>query len=157
MTRQEKRMARWAMVFDTSSGRDYLRQLAGLGAVLAIPVKEGPKGAEYQVVKNANLLNPPARLVKEDLSKYKGIRWTDDNAESVAQVMKALGLAGRPSHFIAFMPQQLEDKLAGLEKKFAGRAEDDIYETRFKVKAEGNRYTPVVIDQTPKSAAPAGR
>jgi hypothetical protein len=154
MTRQERRMARWAMLFDTHNGPDYLRQLAGLGAVLAIPVREGPQGYEYEIVQNRNLLHPPARLVKEDLSKYKGIRWTDDNADSVAQVMQTLGLPMRPPHFVAFMPLPLEDRLAQLEKRFKGRAEDDIFETRFKIIPTGTNYTPIVIDQTPKSEAP---
>jgi hypothetical protein len=36
------------------------------------------------------------------------------------------------------------------ELRYKGRREDDIYETRFKVRKTGNGYEPVVIEQRGK-------
>jgi hypothetical protein len=140
LTQREKRMLRWTMKFDASSGPVYLRQLAGLGAILAVPVRENPE-PEYQIVRD--LTHTPAKLVAEDVTKIQRIYWMDYNAQSVRDVMTTLGLTIRPSHFVAFMPVELEDKLFEMEKKAAhGRTEDQINETIFRVKRLGDHYVP---------------
>jgi hypothetical protein len=140
LTQREKRMLRWTMLFNTNNGPDYLRQLHGLGAILAIPVKENPE-PEYQIVRD--LTRTPAQLISEDVTKIQRIYWVDNKAESVRDVMAALGLSIRPSHFVAFMTPQIEDKLFELERKHArGRPEDQINETRFRVRQLGGRYEP---------------
>jgi hypothetical protein len=65
--------------------------------------------------------------------------------------MAVLGLRVHPSHFVAFMPKELEDKLYDLEKVFLekhhkGHSEDDILETRFKINVRRGKYEPQVID-----------
>ena len=67
------------------------------------------------------------------------------------RVMQALGLKMRPSHFVAFMPEKLEQKLFKLELEYEGLKEDQIDETKFEVVKTANCYEPRVIDQTPKS------
>ena len=44
-------MLRWHMRFTANTGQEYLAQLRGLGAILAIPVKEQP-AVEYKVVRD---------------------------------------------------------------------------------------------------------
>ncbi len=142
LTQREKRMLRWTMLFTTDNGRDYLAQLRGLKAILAIPVKETAEGREYKIIHD---LNPPAQLVDEDIGKIQRIYWIDDKPGSVRDIMGALGLAIRPTHFVAFMPEELENKLFELEKARAGgRPEDQINETKFKVIRVGDRYEPQV-------------
>jgi hypothetical protein len=153
LTQREKRMLRWSMVFDTSSGRDYVSQLSGLGAILAVPVREAGNATEYKIIRDLNAR--PAKLIDEDLSKIQRIYWVDDKAQSVNDVMAILGVQLRPSHFVAFMPEELEQKLFKMEKdwlakKNAGRTEDDIVETRFRIKRTGGRYEPEVVNQTVK-------
>jgi hypothetical protein len=139
LTQREKRMLRWTMVFDTNNGPDYLAQLRGLGAILAIPVNE--EKAEFKLVKQ---LTPPAQLEDEDVAKIKRIYWVDNKPESVRDLMAALGVKVRPRYFVAFMPLELEKKLFEMEKAAAeGRAEDDIRETKFKVVRKGDQYVPV--------------
>jgi hypothetical protein len=140
LTQREKRMLRWTMKFDASNGPVYLRQLAGLGAILAIPVRENPE-PEYQIVRD--LEHKPAKLLAEDVTKIQRIYWVDNNPQSVRDIMTTLGLTNRPSHFVAFMPVELEDHLFEMEKKAAhGRTEDQIQETIFRVKRLGDRYVP---------------
>jgi hypothetical protein len=141
LTQREKRMLRWTMLFTTANGNDYLNQLKGLGAILAIPVKETDGERDYKIVRD--LSSKPAQLLTEDIGKIQRIYWIDDKPGSVAQMMTALGLTIRPSHFVAFMPEKVEEQLFELEKKAAkGRDEDQIAETRFKVKRVGDHYEP---------------
>jgi hypothetical protein len=145
LSQREKRMLRWTMVFDTHSGSDYVHQLQGLGAILAIPT---PDGKDYRIIRD--LSQRPAHPKQEDLSKIQCIYWTDANPRSVRDVAAYLGLQQVPSHFVAFMPEKLEKKLFEMERAFAGRAEDDIFETRFKVRRVGGGYEPYVIHQQAK-------
>jgi hypothetical protein len=139
LTQREKRMLRWTMIFDTNNGPDYLAQLRGLGAILAVPVNEEKR--EFKLVKR---LTPPAQLEDEDVAKINRIYWVDDKPESVRDLMAALGVKIRPSYFVAFMPLELENKLFEMEKAAAtGRTEDDIRETKFKVVRKGDQYVPV--------------
>jgi hypothetical protein len=142
-------MLRWSMLFNTNNAGDYLAQLRGLGAILAIPVKEGPEGREYRLVRD--LSARPAKLLEEDLSKIQRIYWVDEKPQSVNDVMASLGVDVRPSHFVAFMPQELEDKLFRMEKAYRGRSEDEIHETKFRVNKTARGYEPEVIAQTPKA------
>jgi hypothetical protein len=142
LTPTERRNLRWTMHFDTDSGADYLRQLQGLGAVLVIPVREGPAGTEYKVVRD--LSRRPARLLDEDISRFRGIRWGNNDPRNVASVIAALGLDLRPRYFLAYMPAELEATLFELEKAHAqGHSEREIKETWFRVEHQGGRSFPV--------------
>jgi hypothetical protein len=136
------RALRWDLSFNTTDGRDYLRQLKGLGAVLAIPA--GPDGG-YKVVRE--LSRRPLQLLDEDVRKIPGICWRDQDPKAVAGVMRAFGLDLRPDHFAAFMPAELEVKLARLEREYAGHHENQIARTRFRVEWSGKGYVFVVVDQ----------
>jgi hypothetical protein len=142
LTQREKRMLRWTMLFSTNNGPDYLAQLRGLGAILAIPVKETAEGREYKIVRN---LNSPAQLLDEDIGNIQRIYWIDDKPPAVRDIMGALGLSIRPSHFVAFMPEELENKLFELERARAGgRPEEKINETKFRVVRTAKGYEPQV-------------
>jgi hypothetical protein len=146
LNKREKRMLRWSLLFNTRTGEDYVRQLRGLGAVLAIPVRENPL-PEYRLVRD--LSRRPAQLLDEDLSRINRISWEDKDPRDVAEVMSTLGLRLRPSHFRAFMPLELEQKLFELERDYHGLAEDQIFETKFRILERNGRFEPQVIEQTP--------
>ena len=147
LTKREKRMLRWSMSFNTRTGADYVRQLRGLGAILAVPVKEGER-PEYKIVRD--LTRRPAQMLEEDLSQIKRIYWIDDKPRSVMEVMNTLQIRMRPSHFVAFMPIELEEKLFELERAYKGLAEDQIHETKFRIVESGGSFRPEVMEQTPK-------
>jgi hypothetical protein len=135
-------MRRWNMVFDTKNGDDYRKQLEALGAILAIPEKDG----QYRVIRN---LTPPVKPEAEDLQKLQRIFWVDDNAQSVRNLAGALKLPDVPAHIVAFFPVELEQKLTALEKKFAGnRSVGNLKETRIRIQLNKQGvYEPVVVDQ----------
>jgi hypothetical protein len=147
LNKREKRMLRWRMSFNTRNGGDYVRQLRGLGAILAIPVKEG-QPPEYKIVRD--LSKRPGQLLDEDIYQIKRIYWVDDNPKSVQEVMSTLQLRLRPSHFFAFMPIELEDTLFRLERDHRGLAEDQIHETKFRIVESAGTFRPEVMEQTPK-------
>lgn len=149
LTQREKRMLRWSMTFDTRNGTDYVNQLAGLGAILAIPTGPENPPAGYYVIRN--LRNRPIDLKEEDVGKIQCIFWVDDRPESVRSMLNALGLQRlNVSHFVAFMPPNVEQRLYNIERDYRNRKEDDIYETKFKVRVRGGMYEPYVVEQTPK-------
>ena len=153
LTQREKRMLRWHMRFSANTGAEYLRQLRGLGAILAIPMNEGDN-PDYRIVRD---LRPPAKLLKEDLSNIKRIYWIDDKPNSIRDIMQALGgeAAGlRPSRFVAFMPQKLEAELFRMERGYVENVlkvpfnEDRIDETHFRCVPGAGGYRPELISVT---------
>jgi hypothetical protein len=138
---RQKRVLRWIMLFNTLDGNDYLRQLRGLGAILAVPE---PKGG-YMVIRDLTKL--PAEGEQEDLNTIQRIFWIDDKPQSVQSLASALRLPFMPPHIVAFFPEALEKELLDKELKFRGRKEEDIKETRFRVERRGNGYEPRVVSQ----------
>lgn len=155
-TQREKRGLRWSMLFNTPDTANYVAQLRGLGAILAIPVREDAANGvlEYKIVRD--LSARPAKLTDEDIGSILNerlVRWVDENPDSVRGVMSVLGLKLKPSHFLAFMPPELESKLLKLEiahlhKRYPSRHEDDIEWTKFRIKVLANgKYEPEVKEQ----------
>jgi hypothetical protein len=133
---------RWSMRFDTRNSGDYLRQLEGLGVVLAIP--DGPNS--YRVV---DLTKRPFKPENKDMSTSKKIWWFDNDPRSVQGLMTAMGLPFRPQRDVAFIPQEVEEELAKKELE-TGLKVDDVFETTFGVRvpgAGGRKYDIWVIGQ----------
>jgi hypothetical protein len=149
LSKRERRMLRWHMTFDARSGSEYLHQLRGLGAILAFPVREGSP-PEYQLVRD---LRRGGRLLSEDLSRLNRIYWIDNKPNSVRDIVAELGLQlpFLPSHFVAFMPEELEAKLFQLERNYVEKVlrqpfnEDAIDETLFKVVRTSRGYQPEMV------------
>jgi hypothetical protein len=138
LTIRQKRQLRWSMVFDTRSGEDYLSQLAGLGAILAVPSGND----EYVFYRNLSLRPPQSE--PGQLWRMNQIYWTDDQAHSVRNLSTALGLTYVPGHIIAFFPVELEKKLLEKERQAYSGNEENIRETNFRIQRKGGRYEPVV-------------
>lgn len=151
LSQREKRMLRWTMRFSASNGPDYVRQLAGLGAILAIPLSDGAD-PDYRIVRDLSMRTRPAPLLKEDISKIQRIYWIDDKPRPVGDVMSALGLNLHPRRFVAFMPESLEKKLFDMEREHMTKVlgqkfdEERIYETVFEVVQRGGGYQPRLVN-----------
>jgi hypothetical protein len=141
-TPREKRMLRWVMVLETQNAADYVKQLHGLGAIVAIPNKRD----DYDVVED--LTARPAKLVTQDVAKLDRIYWADKNPTSVRGLLNELRIQQTASHFVAFMPKSLEAKLADIELKYQGLREEEIDETHFKVFRSGAGYDVKVASQS---------
>lgn len=160
LSQRQKKQRRWVMGFDTRGSEDYVAQLQGLDAILAIPVAESGGDFDYKFFRN--LTPGSGRSRTEDaqkvLKEVEGlIRWIDDNPRNVEGVLAVLGLPvpkipREKYHFIAIVPEKLELKLTRLEraylKKYPNRNEDDIEETKFRIKNHGRKYEPEVEKMT---------
>jgi hypothetical protein len=135
-----ERQLRWTMIFRTTSGADYLKQLQDLGATLATP--EG--NDEYLVFRDLHRGRNVGK--KEDLGSFSSLlRWIDDRPDSVQALAQSLGLRFKPAYIVAFFPKRLEDELAKLEKQRYSGPESDIEETIFRIESRpGGRYVPTV-------------
>src|SRR5581483_10497656 len=145
LTQRDKRKARWTMLFNVreGGGREYLRQLDGLGAILAYPTV----GDNYMVIRN--LKDRPIRPVAEDIRQFNMIWWQDDKPVSVDSLANALGISPPPEYIVAFFPVALEQQLLEKElKAFRGR-EEDIEETVFRIVPRGGGYEPEIAPGYP--------
>ncbi|HEV3203872.1 MAG TPA: hypothetical protein VGY77_05795 [Gemmataceae bacterium] len=135
------RLDRWVLVFETRDGRDYLRQLDSLGAILAIPISE-TKFMVYHDLKG----RPPKGKI-EEITKIEQIFWIDDKPESVRSLANVLQWDPIPPRVVAFFPQPFEDELLRKELKFNSKKEHEIRKTYFRMERRGNRYEAVVRNQ----------
>jgi|GEM_PF-966923 hypothetical protein len=130
-----RRVQRWAMILNTNSGNDYVRQLNAMGAYLGLPDKNG----RVMVVRNLN--ERPANPQMEDIAKIGRVWWTDDRQDSVIQVAQVLGLTWVPRFMWVFFPVELENKLVEKEleygKRFGRTKEEQISETVFRITFRG--------------------
>jgi hypothetical protein len=135
---RERRVLRWTLLFNTRDGNDYLNQLSGLGAWVAVPVNED-KG-QYKLIRNLKKPEPK----EEDVSSLNRIFWIDDKPESVRALFTAMGQPA-PRSFVAFFPIEIEQRmlrleLAYTERRYRTRDENKIQETRFDVIKDGDKY-----------------
>ncbi len=141
---------RWVVRFKTTSGRDYVNQLAGLGAVIAVPA---PPDFKKSMLVFRDPGNPSASSVAtdQDFRAFGGqIQFCDFKRDSVVQVSEALGLKFTPPAFWAFFPKELEAELARKETAYRNKRSEDIEETKFQVISRGGKYEAVVVEQKVK-------
>jgi hypothetical protein len=133
---RQKRVLRWEVNFRVTSPEDHIRQFAALGAILAIPDPQG----RYHVFRDLN--HRVGRV--EDLSNINRIWFIDRNPETVAGISSLLRMP-QPPVLIAFFPQELEERMAEMEKQYRGQREDDIHDKfMFQVVPRGGTYQVVV-------------
>jgi hypothetical protein len=139
LSKRQKRVLRWEVNFRVNSPEDHIRQFAALGAILAIPDPQG----RYHVFRDLN--HRVGRV--EDLSNINRIWFIDRNPETVAGISSLLRMP-QPPVLIAFFPQELEERMAEMEKQYRGQREDDIHDKfMFQVVPRGGTYQVVVGDR----------
>jgi hypothetical protein len=147
-TKRGRRVLRWVMKFNISSGSEYLRELNMCGAILGVPDDNG------NVLVIRELLRKPAQGKVEDVKKLNRIFWIDNNPDSMQAMAAALGLEKVPREVIAFFPYSLEQKLLERElaygKKYGRKTEEDIEETVFQMQFRGGKPDPIVVEQRGK-------
>jgi hypothetical protein len=139
-----RRVERWTMLFSTSGGPDYVRQLAALGAILGVRRPDG------SVLVIRDLRRGAAGGKVEDVSQIRRIFWADDNPESVASLAEALGISPAPAQIISFFPESLEQELLRKELAFQGKNEEQIEETVFRIGFRAGKPDIRVTKQTLK-------
>jgi len=146
-TKTSRRIVRWKLVFNTRSGTDYLGQLSAMKASIAVP--EAPRFDTLRLYPNPS---DNKTHNQADPTKFPPMHFIDDRVSSVRDVSDALELGFTPPYFLAFIPQEVEEELARLEKGYRNKEEKDIASTTFQVIARGGKPTIVVTDQKLKVA-----
>jgi hypothetical protein len=145
-TSSDNRANRYVIVFKTSNGEDYLRQLAAFEAKIVMP--EPPDWKRNRLFEVITEPNPGKLLTEAD--QLPPMRFVDNNRTSAKRVARALGLDYDPPYFIAFFPKRVEDELAAKERAFRNRREDQIRETEFSVIDRGGKLEIRVTQQISK-------
>ena len=134
---RKQRQVRWSLIFKTTSGGDYLNQLQDLGATLIVP--EG----DDKLIVYSNLKTRPLQGKVDDVSK-DGLRWIDDNEDSVKSLAKAMSIRDQPKFIAAVVPEKLEKELRAKEQARYQGEENNIDETVFRLEKNNGHYEPVV-------------
>jgi hypothetical protein len=144
-------LVRWTIRFDTygtdlkSMGDDYLRQLAGLGAWIALPIP-GNK-TQVRLIKDLNKRGQGEVVNNDDIEAR--MFFTDNQAESREKVALALNLPEIPPFFLAMFPLEREDEMRMLEKqRLGGKKLDQVKQTYFRIDFVGGKYKFRVEDMT---------
>ncbi len=144
-TSSGNRSSRWNITFRTSSGADYLKQLAFFEAKLLIP--EPPTFQKNRYFDD--LSTPNAGKPQGDVA-LPGMSFIDDNKNSARKIAAALGLDFAPPEFYAFFPKKIEDELAAKERAYRNRKEEQISSTTFSIIERNGTYEIKVTDQVAK-------
>jgi hypothetical protein len=136
-----KRNLRWTLQFSSLDGRDYLRQLALLGADLVAEYADGAQVMYRQLDRRPVPAEPVDPRVRDRL------RWADGRPNSVGELAAAMGLERQPLAIRAYFPYGLEQELLKLELAYRGRKEEDIHSTTFRVLLTGSGYRLAVAEQ----------
>lgn len=142
-TGRAARPGRWILRFRSISVEDLLNQYAGLNAELAFPTS----GDRYRYFYNLTSRPPPSRM--QALDKESRLYWQEDNPQSLTGLTQYLGLP-LVSYMLCFLPREVEDKMARMEKAYGGLNEDQIASTTFEVVRRGGGYDVQVVEQKPK-------
>lgn len=152
-----QRKERWAITFSYRDGKEYLRRLAELEAILAIP-----DGADkYLVIDDLNKLPLSARRqTTADINALNRIYWLQDDPEPLEALKDALALPDRPKYFWAFFPPDLEKAFLeaelGKSKLTEEQLNRDKWKSLFAAKRIDGKWKIDVIEQA-RGARPADK
>jgi hypothetical protein len=140
------RALRWVLKFDTSSGKDYVNQIGGIGGAIMVPVP--PDNKKMHLFRDPT--KPTSTIATDaDFDHYnKMMRFEDPKPDLIAAVGQVLGLNFRPTAFFVYFPRELEEKLANLERNYQNKTPEQIRQTSFRVVLRGGKFDFVVIGQT---------
>lgn len=143
-TGRAARPSRWVLACRSSGIQDYLQQHDGIGAVFAFP----SSGDRWTYYHNAG---DPGRRTKEERNPDDDNRicWTTEKRSTVEEICRFLGI-GRADLMVMFLPIELEERMAKMEREYANREEDEILSTQFELYRAGGRYDVRVMRQTPR-------
>ena len=137
------------MRFQVQDGRDYLRQLSLLKAIVLVPIP--PTNKDMMIFKDLTNGSPNRAATSAEIDELsRQMRFCDITSKAVLEIAQTFRLNFTPQCFFAFFPKELEARLARDEENFRGRKAKDIEETIFKVTVHGDSYQIRVEDQTAK-------
>ena len=140
------RAQRWRIQFDNTTLEAYARQLDAFGIELAAIQ---PGRVEYAQGFVGG--RPQRRTAGEGTQENRlYMSWQGGTLQQFdMQLLQAAGISPRGKLIVQFYPEQVENRLAELERAFANRAANQIRRTTFGIRIAGGRADFYVISQDP--------
>lgn len=139
---------RWQIDFRAVDAEDYLRQLAGLGAIVAVP----EIGGGFRVFQDLHQRPLVGKVVK-DLRAINLMPFRDNFVRDQGMAggfARILGMQATPPYFVAFFPEKLEGEMARMEAAYRGHKVKGVQERIvFQVRPRGGSYELVVAENQP--------
>jgi len=142
-TSNRERAARWVLISQGTDIRSYLVQLDGLGAAFAVP----GRGDRYVYFHNVATSNRTSE--ERDIGRENRIFWTFEKPSMVRDFCQYVGIPNTDT-LLMFLPVELEERMAKMERNYQNKREDQIKQTRFQIVKGDGRYDVVVTAQTLK-------
>jgi predicted Ser/Thr protein kinase len=137
------RAARWVLVGQGTDIRNYLMQLDALGAAFAVPGRGG------QFIYFRNMASPSRTSEERDLSGENRIYWTFEKPSMVREFCRYVGIPNADI-LVMFLPLELEERMAEMERNYQGKSEGQIAQTRFRIIQRDGRFDVIVAAQVLK-------
>lgn len=137
------RAARWVLISQGSDIHSHIIQLDGLGAAFAVP----GRGDRFVYFHNAASSNRTSE--ERDLGGENRIYWTFEKPSMVREFCQMVGIPNADM-LVMFLPVELEERMAEMERNYQGKGEEDVAQTRFRIVQRGGRYDVTVVGQTLK-------
>lgn len=139
------RHQRWEIAFNAGERLDlYARQLDYFGIEL------GVVDASNQVVYGSAFASaePRRRTGRREDEQRLYMTWTDASRRAADEKLLArAGISAAGLAILQFLPAEVENQLALLEREYRGRRAAEIRRTRFGLRAAGERFEFYVIEQ----------
>ena len=135
----------WELHFDKGTTREpYARQLDYFGIELAVVLPEN----KLMSVRKFGKGKPETRIAPADQETRCYLTWSEgDLSRADADLLFRAGVSSEERLILKILPAAVEDKLAALEKTYAGDQIDNVRKTRFGIRAAGDGYEFYVVRQ----------
>jgi hypothetical protein len=141
----------WELHFDKGTAREpYARQLDFFGIELAVVLPENKLLYVGKFTKG----KPETRSGAADRETRCYLTWSEgDLSRADADLLFRAGVSTADRVILEILPVAVEDKLAALEKAYAGDEIDNVRKTRFGIRAAGDGYEFYVVQQSLREQA----
>lgn len=137
------RQARWVLVHPGGDIHELAAEMDGLGATIAFPSDDG------QWTYYDHLSAPSPHSYDRDLGEEDRIFWSWEGDEWPRKLARLVGreYTGR---MLTFLPYELEERMAEMERAYQNLEEDEVKSTRFESFQRDGRWDVKVVKQEPK-------
>jgi hypothetical protein len=144
LTEQQRHSLRWKIIA-SYDGKEHLRKLQALKAILVIPLAGQPgKALRFDLAKPT----PAPELVKFQLDDQK-VRWYNESRIELGTLAQELKLPEVPRVAIIYLPPAMEADMARRELAHQGAQENEIEQTVWDIRLIDGSYenTPHIVEQ----------
>ena len=144
--KSKRRALGWNIIFETTTAKSYLDQLASMNATLIFPKPGEPLANAVMFTELSKGYNGVPFGAKE----LNTLFFADEERHSMQPLARELKLDFSPELMIAVFPKDVEERLAQLSMAYRNLPEDRIEQTDFKILIKNGKYNITVVSQIAK-------